>query len=85
MRKFNVKLNQTFNYRRRYINVVYVKKNDELKFCVNYKNLNVVIIKNKMFLSLIDETLNRLIKIVYFIKLNFKNVYYRIKIKIKNE
>ena len=61
------------------------KKDDELKFCVNYKNLNVVIIKNKMSLSLIDETLNRLMKVVYFIKLNFKNAYYRIKIKIKNE
>jgi hypothetical protein len=29
------------------------KKNDELRLCIDYKNLNVVIIKNKYLLSLI--------------------------------
>ena len=61
------------------------KKNEILKFCVNYKNLNAITIKNKISLSLIDETLNRLMNIAYFIKLNLKNAYYRIKIKTNDE
>ena len=52
------------------------KKNDSLRLCVNYKKLNVFIIKNKCSLFLIDETLNRLMNVVYFIKLDFKNAYH---------
>ena len=54
------------------------KKNESLRLCVNYQDLNVIIIKNKCFLFLIEKTLNRLISVVYFTKLNFKNVYHRI-------
>ena len=56
------------------------KKNDSFRFCVDYKKLNALIIKNKCSLSLIDETLNRLVSAAYFIKLDFKNAYHRIKI-----
>ena len=62
-----------------------LKKNEKLRLCVNYRDLNVVTIKNRISLSFIDETLNRLVEIVYFIKLNLKNAYYRIKIKIDDE
>jgi hypothetical protein len=57
-----------------------LKSNNSLRLCVNYRNLNVIIIKNKCSLSLIKRTLNRLINVVYFTKLNFKNVYYWIRI-----
>ena len=60
------------------------KKNNNFRLYVNYKRLNVFIIKNKCSLSLIDETLNRLMSVVYFIKLDFKNAYHRIKIR-KND
>ena len=56
------------------------KKNDNLRLCVDYKKLNVLIIKNRCSFSLIDETLNRLVSATYFIKLDFKNAYHRIKI-----
>ena len=56
------------------------KKNDNFRFYINYKELNVFIIKNKCSLSLIDETLNRLMNVAYFIKLDLKNAYHRIKI-----
>ena len=56
------------------------KKNSNLRFCVDYKKLNALIIKNKYLFSLIDETLNRLMSAAYFIKLDFKNAYHRIKI-----
>ena len=61
------------------------KKNDSFRFCVNYKELNVFIIKNKCSFLLIDETLNRLMNVVYFIKLNFKNAYHQIKIRKNDE
>ena len=52
------------------------KKNDNFRLCVDYKKLNALIIKNKCSLSLIDETLNRLVNAAYFIKLDLKDAYY---------
>ena len=57
------------------------KKDEEFCLCVNYKDLNVVIIKNQYSLSLIMKTLNRLNDFKRFTKLDFKNVYHRIRIK----
>ena len=61
------------------------KKNDSLRLCVDYKKLNVLIIKNRCLFSLIDETLNRLVSAAYFIKLDFKDAYHRIKIRKDDE
>ena len=61
------------------------KKNNELRLYVDYHDLNTIIIKNRYFLFLIFETLNRLCESKIFIKLNFKNVYYRFRIKIDDE
>ena len=52
------------------------KKNNILRFCVDYRRLNALIIKNKCLFSLINETLNRFVSAVYFIKLDFKNAYH---------
>ena len=57
------------------------KKNDNLRLCVDYRDLNAITIKNRHSLFLIEKTLNRLINVVYFIKLNLKNVYHRIRIR----
>jgi hypothetical protein len=48
---------------------------------VNYRELNNIILKNRYFLSLISETLNRLNGIKIFFKFDFRNTYYRIKIR----
>ena len=61
------------------------KKNDNFRLCVDYKELNALIIKNKCSLLLIDETLDRLVSAAYFIKLSFKNAYHRIKIRKSDE
>ena len=57
------------------------KKNDSLRLCVNYKIFNNLIIKNKYFLLLINESLNCLNKIKMYIDLNLTAIYHRIKIK----
>ena len=48
------------------------KKNGSFWLCLNYQGLNKKIIKNHHSLSLIDETLNCLMRFYYFIKLNLK-------------
>ena len=57
------------------------KKDEKFCLCVDYKSLNVVIIKNRHSLSLIMKTLNRFNEFKRFTKFNFKNVYHRIRIK----
>ena len=57
------------------------KKNDDFRLCVDYRNLNAIIIKNRHSLFLIIEILNRLCDVVLFIKLNFIHIYHRIRIK----
>ena len=62
-----------------------LKKNNELRLYVDYRDLNAIIIKNRHFLSLISETLNHLCESKIFTKLNFKNVYYKLRIKVEDE
>ena len=61
------------------------KNNKKLRLCIDYKELNAITIKNKILFFLIKKILNCLIDVRYFIKLNFKDVYHRIKIKKNNE
>ena len=44
-----------------------------------------MIVKNQYLLFLINETLNRLNGAKRFIKLNFKNAYYHIRIRKNDE
>jgi hypothetical protein len=61
--------------------IMFMKKtNRSLRFCVDYKKLNQLIKKNKYSLSLIDETLTHLKKTKYFIKLNIRQTFHRIRI-----
>ena len=62
-----------------------LKKSGGWRLCINYKSLNAIIIKNRHLLPLITETLNCLYEIKWFIKLNLKNVYHRIRIKKNDE
>ena len=61
------------------------KKNDSLRLCVDYKELNALIIKNRCSLLLIDETLNHFMSAAYFIKFDLKNAYHWIKIRKSDE
>ena len=61
------------------------KKDEKFRLCVDYKNLNIVIIKNRHSLLLITKTLNRFNDFKRFTKFNFKNVYHWIRIKRDDE
>ena len=79
------KLNSLFNFFYRSAYSFYVKKNNKLRFYIDYRELNTIIIKNRHFLFLIFETLNRLCDSKIFTKLNFKNVYYKLYITNDDE
>ncbi len=62
-----------------------LKKNETLRSCIDYQELNIIILKNKCFFSLINEFLNYLENIMFFIKLNIKNAFNKLCIKKENE
>ena len=63
------------------VSVLFVKKLDEnFRFCVNYKDLNAVIVKNRYFLFLIFEIFNRFNRVKIFIKLNIIVAFNKIRI-----
>ncbi len=66
--------------------ILFVKKtNDKFRLCVNYKDLNEIIIKNRYSLFFINENLNRLFEAKIFIKLNVKDVFHFICIREDDE
>jgi hypothetical protein len=52
---------------------------------VNYKGFNKIIVKNRHSLFLVEKILDRFSGAAVYIKFNFKNVYYRIRIRKKDE
>ncbi len=65
---------------------LFVKKlEEELCFCVNYRDLNAITVKNRYFLPLISETLNHLNRAKIFIKLNIIFAFNRLRIKEEDE
>jgi len=66
--------------------VLFIKKlEEELRFCVNYQDLNAITVKNQYSLSLISETLNHLSWAKIFIKLNIISAFNRLWIKEEDE
>ena len=66
--------------------VLIIKKFDEnFRICVNYKALNVLIIKNRNCFSLIKKTFDRLCATKFYIKLNVIAIFNEIRIRKDNE
>jgi hypothetical protein len=68
------------------ISILFVKKSeDDLRLCVNYKELNAIMIKNRYLISLMNQLLNRLSDVKKIIKLNIQTAYNFIRIKKRNK
>jgi hypothetical protein len=68
------------------ISVLFVfKKNEKLRLCVDYRDLNKITRKNRHFLSLIIQMLNQLKDCRFFIKIDLTDAYNRIRIKKNDE
>lgn len=75
-----------FNYFEYAISILIVKKLEkELRVCVNYKTLNILIIKNRNAFFLIRNTLTKLCNVKIYNKFNIIVVFNEIKIRIENE
>ena len=62
-----------------------VKSNDQLKLYVNYRKLNVIIKRNEYSISLIKETLTRVIECKHIFKLNIIFVFNRLQMNLESE
>ena len=61
------------------------KSNEELRFYMNYKKLNVIIKKNRYFISLINEVLIKIQDYKYFTRLNIIVIFNKLRIYSNNE
>ncbi len=61
------------------------KKDDSLRFCVNYRKLNALIKRNRYSLLLIDETLARIQDSKYLTRLNIIVVFNKLRMHSKSE
>ena len=61
------------------------KSNEELRFYVNYKKLNVIIKRNRYFILLIDEVLIRIQGYKYLTRLNIIIVFNKLRMHSNNK
>ena len=62
-----------------------MKVNENLRFCVDYWKLNVMIKRNRYFLFLIKEIIEKIIKCKHFIKLNIIAIFNKFRMHFDNE
>ena len=68
------------------ISILFVKKkNESLQLCVNYRDLNLLTIKNRYSLSLIDESFDRLNKTRIYTSIDMITTYNKLCIKEDDE
>ena len=66
--------------------VLFIKKsNKELRFCVDYKKLNIIIKRNRYFILLIDEILIRIQDCKCFTRLNIITIFNKLRMHSNNE
>ncbi len=68
------------------VSILFISKLDGLlRLCVDYYVLNKIITKNRYLFPLINKLINRLSGVRVYIKLDFRDVYHRIRIKKGDE
>ena len=85
--KKNLKKNFiNFNNALFFLSILFIIKfNEEFRFCVDYRKLNVIIKRNNYFIFLINKTLIKFIKCKYIMKLNIIAVFNKLRIHLKNK
>ena len=66
--------------------ILFIKKsNEELRFCVDYRKLNVIIKRNRYFISLINEILIKIQDCKYLPRLNVITTFNKLRMYSNNE
>jgi len=68
-----------------YLVLFVLKKGGKLRLCINYRQLNSIIKKNRYLLPLISKIQDRIGNTQIFIKIDLKWVYHQIRIKEGNK
>ena len=62
-----------------------MKVNEDLRFCVNYQKFNVMTKRNRYFLFLIKEIIEKIIECKHFIKLNIIIIFNKFRMHFDSE
>ena len=57
------------------------KKNDTLRMCIDYQQINKVIVKNKYLLPRIEDLFDQLKGAGVFSKIDLRSGYYKLRVK----
>ncbi|MCO5594840.1 hypothetical protein L7F22_048874 [Adiantum nelumboides] len=60
------------------------KKDNTMRFCVDYKGLNKLTVKNKYLLPCMDDLIDRLHGALHFTKIDLRLSYHQIRIKLED-
>ncbi len=62
-----------------------LKANEDLRFCVDYRKLNAIIKRNRYFLSLIDEMINKIVDCKHLTRLNIISTFNKLRMHSDSE
>ncbi len=76
----------TFNQTLYFFSVLFtLKANEDLWFCMNYQKLNVIFKRNRYFLLLIDEIINKIMSCQHLTRLNIISMFNKLWMHFNNE
>ncbi len=62
-----------------------LKANEDLRFCVNYRKLNVIFKRNRYSLSLIDEIIDKIVSCKHLTRLNIISMFNKLQMHFDSE
>jgi len=62
-----------------------LKANEDLRFCVNYRKLNVIFKRNRYSLSLIDEIIDKIVNCKHLTRLNIISAFNKLRMHLDSK
>ncbi len=62
-----------------------LKANEDLRFCVNYQKLNAITKRNRYFLLLIDEMIDKIVDCKHLTRLNIISTFNKLRMHLDSE